>query len=440
MNAIIAEHLRDAAARRKLKHSRVLASGLLLLAAVLFVLAALYQPRYPPLGYLKAFSEAAMVGALADWFAVTALFRRPLGLPIPHTAILPRKQDRIADELGRFVERNFLHGKSIALRVYQRHPARQILHWLVRPQNRRLWLPWLTAQIPVALRTIPPAQMAQLGRRILAEHGSGRKLGEALAEVLALLRQHGLDALLLRAVLQQIHHGLHHESTRVWLQQSLLVWAGKIERDAPNSWDKIKASFKSTLAGKIDDWVAAKVLDWAGDYLAAALADEQHALWSIYARRLDVLAVRLRRSRAWHRRLEAGRQQWIRSEKGWQILAHGWQQVCLWSEADVQQESSGWQAQLEKLLLRLSAHAERHPQLLRRADARLAWWVRQVVERYKGQGARFVADKVRAWDSRQMVDKLELSVGRDLQFIRINGTLVGGLAGLAIYAVAQWLL
>ena len=122
MHTLSAE-VRTELARARLRKSRRWATGLLLAACVLFVASQLLVKQYGWLAYVKAFAEAAMVGALADWFAVTALFRRPMGLPIPHTAILPRNQERIADELGRFIENNFLLGKPIALRVYQAQPA-----------------------------------------------------------------------------------------------------------------------------------------------------------------------------------------------------------------------------------------------------------------------------------------------------------------------------
>ena len=115
--------------------------SLLLAAAALFCLSAAYLHRYPQLAYLKAFSEAAMIGGLADWFAVTALFRRPLGLPVPHTAILPRNQNRIADELGRFIEYNFLRERPVALRVYRAAPTEKLLRRLTDPAVRRIWLP-----------------------------------------------------------------------------------------------------------------------------------------------------------------------------------------------------------------------------------------------------------------------------------------------------------
>ena len=152
----LSEQVRLNEARKKLAKSRRWATGLLLLACGLFAVSAVYVRQYPWLGFVKAFAEAAMVGALADWFAVTALFRRPLGLPIPHTAILPRNQARIGDELGRFIEHNFLQGKPIAMRIYQAQPSDKLLKWLDGEDVKSHWLPWLSKQIPTLLAIAKP--------------------------------------------------------------------------------------------------------------------------------------------------------------------------------------------------------------------------------------------------------------------------------------------
>lgn len=160
---ILSGHAQEAAARTRLQRSRRQAGGLLLAAVLLFIVSALFVQRHPALGYLKAFAEAATVGALADWFAVTALFRHPLGLKIPHTAILPRNQNRIADELGRFIETNFLPERPIAIRIYRLRIAEKLRRWLARSSTRQEWLPALARQIPAALQTIPPPEAARLG-------------------------------------------------------------------------------------------------------------------------------------------------------------------------------------------------------------------------------------------------------------------------------------
>lgn len=416
--------------------SRRLATALLLLAAILFVVSIRY-PALPGMGYLKAFSEAAMVGGLADWFAVTALFRRPLGLPIPHTAIIPRKQDQLAETLGRFVADNFLHGHAIAQRIYQARPGAKICHWLAQPATRALWQPWLAAQIPVLLRAVPPQQVARLGSRLIHNQYDGAQLGQTLAALMHILRQQGLDRPLLRALLQQMRLWLQQDQTRDLLEANLRQWAGHIPADTASAWDKIKAGFKSSLAERVDDWVARQTLDWADSYLADVLADDTHPLWQAYGRQFDTVVLDLQHSPTWHRRLEEGKRQLALSSALHHNLAQLWQQVCTWSQN--QAANPQWQAQLARILDALLHQATQSPPWLRRLDARLAWWSRALIERYKHQGARFIADKVKAWDNRQLVDKLEHSVSRDLQFIRINGTLVGGLVGLAIHVVAQGL-
>lgn len=438
MQTSLSAEIRMAGARARLRKSRLLATGLLLLACVLFTVSALYVGRYPALGYLKAFAEAAMVGALADWFAVVALFRHPLGLPVPHTAVLPKNQHRIAEELGRFIEHNFLQDKPIALRVYQAGPSEKILRWLAG--NREQWLPQLAAQVPLLLQTAKPEQVARFGSQMLAGQYSGEKIGKVLSDLLETLRRQGLDDVLLCALMKQLRRWLKHPETRVLLEQSLNEWAVKIERDSPSAWEKIKASVKGTLLEKVDGWVSEKALDWADGYLAAALADPQHVLRLSSREQLGRIGRVLAHSRLWHQRLENGKLELAHSPALQEAFAGLWQGIWQWSRSDVQKSDSMVRVQMEKLLDHMLAQAEAYPQFMRRMDVRISLLVRDFVQNYKDRVAVFVSDKVKSWDSTQMVEKLELSVGRDLQFIRINGTLVGGLVGLVIYCVSEWML
>ena len=172
---------------------------------------------------------------------------------------------------------------------------------------------------------------------------------------------------------------------------------------------------------------------------AAALADPEHRLRKNVDEQIDRIGEALRHSRLWHKRLEAGKRQLAHSSAVQQSLVRMWQSLQTWTADDVRKQDSLWLVQLNKLLDHMLAQAAQYPQFMRRADVRLSLMVRDGVMRYKEQAAQFVSDKVKGWDSREMVEKLELSVGRDLQFIRINGTLVGGLVGLVIYSVSQWL-
>jgi hypothetical protein len=430
---------REAAARARLQRSRRQAGGLLLAAVLLFIVSALFVQHHPALGYLKAFAEAATVGALADWFAVTALFRHPLGLKIPHTAILPRNQNRIADELGRFIETNFLPERPIAIRIYRLRIAEKLRRWLARGSTRQEWLPSLARQIPAALQTIPPQEAARLGAAFLAAHGSGKQLGSALSQALLLLEQQGLPESLQTALLGQIRHWIKQPDTRVLLEENLRAWAEKIETSQPDTWDKLKAQLRGRLVGQIDSWVAQKALDWADNYLEAALASPQHELRTAFRRQYRALARELAQSEAWQRKLALAKRRLADSPELQQQIAQLWQSLTTRLAADAQRPDSATARRLNSLLTYLLQQHAATPQQLRRLNARLALLARSLVRRHRHAAAEFIADKVKSWDSRQMSDKLELSIGRDLQFIRINGTLVGGLVGLLIYTLSQWL-
>ena len=430
---------REAAARARLQRSRRQAGGLLLAAVLLFIVSALFAQRHPALGYLKAFAEAATVGALADWFAVTALFRHPLGLKIPHTAILPRNQNRIADELGRFIETNFLPERPIAIRIYRLRIAEKLRRWLARSSTRQEWLPALARQIPAALQTIPPQEAARLGAAFLATHGSGKQLGSALSQALLLLEQQGLPESLQTALLGQIRHWIKQPDTRVLLEENLRAWAEKIETNQPDTWDKLKAQLRGRLVGQIDSWVAQKALDWADSYLEAALTSPQHELRTAFRRQYRALAQELAQSEAWQRKLALAKRRLADSPELQQHIAQLWQSLTDRLAADAQRPDSATARRLNSLLTYLLQQHAATPQQLRRLNVRLALLARSLVRRHRHAAAEFIADKVKSWDSRQMSDKLELSIGRDLQFIRINGTLVGGLVGLLIYTLSQWL-
>ena len=436
---ILSGHAQEAAARARLQRSRRQAGGLLLAAVLLFIVSALFVQRHPALGYLKAFAEAATVGALADWFAVTALFRHPLGLKIPHTAILPRNQNRIADELGRFIETNFLPERPIAIRIYRLRIAEKLRRWLARGSTRQEWLPALARQIPAALQTIPPPEAARLGAAFLATHGSGKQLGTALSQALLLLEQQGLPENLQTALLGQIRHWIKQPDTRVLLEENLRAWAEKIETSQPDTWDKLKAQLRGRLVGQIDSWVAQKALDWADNYLEAALTSPQHELRTAFRRQYRALAQELATSEAWQRKLALAKRRLADSPELQQQIAQLWQSLTTRLTADAQRPDSATARRLNSLLTYLLQQHAATPQQLRRLNVRLALLARSLVRRYRHAAAEFIADKVKSWDSRQMSDKLELSIGRDLQFIRINGTLVGGLVGLLIYTLSQWL-
>ena len=426
-------------AARKLRKVRTIATLLLVTAAVVFVLASLNVARYPWLAYVKAFAEAAMVGALADWFAVVALFRHPLGLPIPHTAILPRNQARIAKSLGQFIENNFLEQKAIAKKVYYLEPSRKFLDWLANIEHQALVAPFVVKQIPTLMQAIKPEQMSLFLGQLLKQQYDGKSLGHTLSQMLRMVQSYGYHQIFFIGLLEQIRAWLRHEETRQLLEDNINSWAAKVKKDNPSSWDKLVAAFKGSAVDMVDGWVARKVLDWADNYCEEVINDDSHAMRAGVERKMNQLIWALEFSPIMHKRLNQAKDGLINSDAVQQFIQHSWLSLQNWSASDAVKNDSMLMQQVLKMMNQMLIQGAAQPEVLRRFDAQISLWVREAVGQYKSKVADYVAEKVKSWDSQELVQKLELSVGKDLQYIRINGTLVGGLVGLAIYVVSGWL-
>ena len=426
-------------AARKLRKVRTIATLLLVTAAVVFVLASLNVARYPWLAYVKAFAEAAMVGALADWFAVVALFRHPLGLPIPHTAILPRNQARIAKSLGQFIENNFLEQKAIAKKVYYLEPSRKFLDWLANIEHQALVAPFVVKQIPTLMQAIKPEQMSLFLGQLLKQQYDGKSLGHTLSQMLRMVQSYGYHQIFFIGLLEQIRAWLRHEETRQLLEDNINSWAAKVKKDNPSSWDKLVAAFKGSAVDMVDGWVARKVLDWADNYCEEVINDDSHAMRAGVERKMNQLIWALEFSPIMHKRLNQAKDGLINSDAVQQFIQHSWLSLQNWSASDAAKSDSMLMQQVLKMMNQMLIQGAAQPEVLRRFDAQISLWVREAVGQYKSKVADYVAEKVKSWDSQELVQKLELSVGKDLQYIRINGTLVGGLVGLVIYVVSGWL-
>ncbi|WP_148716384.1 DUF445 domain-containing protein [Chitinolyticbacter meiyuanensis] len=413
------ERLLLAAKRQKLRQARTLATGLLIAALLLFLLAQRFEDAHPVWGYVSAFAEAAMVGALADWFAVTALFRHPLGIPIPHTAIIPKNKVRIADSLGGFIETHFLSAEQVAARIEAFNPARRIAAWLSRPSHVEE-LAAQSQQLAQYLMTLLDApHVRDAARRVMrdmlseldwARHG-GELLGVLLAE-----RQHQQ---LLDIVLAKVAERLERPDV-----QTLL--SGMIAQEL----SYLRWMALDEAGGR---FVARKLVAAVSHEFERVRDDDNHALRRLIDTELDALILRLQhdeplraRTRAWVAELA----QAPSFERQFNGL---WQGMVDVLRADFSKP--------ESLLRSKVASAARRLRDQLREDAQLAGWVNRsvrdaaarAVSRYREQIGRFIADQLKGWDDAVMVERLELNVGVDLQFIRINGTLVGGLIGVLLH-------
>ena len=400
------------------------ATAMLVLMAVVFVLSGRFLAVHPAWGYVHAFAEAAMVGGLADWFAVTALFRRPLGLPIPHTAIIPENKDRIADTMAGFLRENFLTPAVVARRMGAMNLAGAVGGYLADPklgQDSRIRAGASQLVVEV-LESLDPQRL-------------GTQVRAGLAAQLEKLEIAPLLGTMLEAM---IADGRHRA-----LIDRIIRWAGVVLED---NEDMVRAMVQQRANALLrftglDERLANSVLDGLYKLLAEVLVDQQHPLRIKIEEGLSGLATGLREDPAMQAKVERMKADLLANP----AVSDWWQGVWERIRANLiaSLRSSGREPGTSGAGYFAQTIAEVGRALT--ADPRLQMQVNRfarrtavgIASRYGDQIVRLVSETVRRWDARTINDRVESAVGRDLQFIRINGTLVGGLVGVAIHAISS---
>ncbi|HEX8573530.1 MAG TPA: DUF445 domain-containing protein [Allosphingosinicella sp.] len=404
------------APRHGIREMRIIATGMLVAMAAIFVLANAYDEGRPWLGFVKAFAEAAMVGGLADWFAVTALFRHPLGLPIPHTAIIPRNKDRIGAALAAFLRENFLIPKVVARRMRSVDVAGAIGRFLANPP--------------------PEGRLRQGGSRLIAdllESLDQERLGGMVKAAVA-SRMRTLEV---SPLLGQTLEAAITEERHIPILDGIVTWAGRTldaNEDLIRNMVHERAGMIMRLSG-LDEKLADKIVDGLRRLTIDMAIDPAHPLRAKAEEALAALA--------WD----------MRFDPDMQGKVEGWKNEIIANKAVTDWLGGLWENSRAALLKAArdpeAAMAGRFGEALKQLgetlqqDVRLNKAINQFARRmvvgtaatYGSGIVTLVSDTVRGWDARTVTGRLENAVGRDLQYIRINGTLVGGLVGLVIHAV-----
>ena len=411
----------------ELRRSKLIALGFFVGAAVLFV-ASLLLPYTWWTGLLRAFAEAAMVGALADWFAVVALFRHPLGLPIPHTAIIPHGKARIADSLAVFVRDHFLEPAALLAKLSAFDPAKRLGQWLAEPAQAgkladlaRGW----------ALQALDLLDEAAVRRRIhgfvvarLREWNAAATAGE----ILGLLTADGRHQALLDEALTRL--GRHLDDATVKQRVSAMI-----VKYARREWPKLVGTVEwvKPVEG-IADTLAERLAHALLDELQDVLSQPQHPLRQDYERWLGGYVQRLRSDPATADKLQAMKQRLI-EHPGVQDYVQGlWDQIHASLREDLSRSDGVLVQHLQRSLGALGESLSQDSALRDALNQHLLGGAEKLTQRLRSGVTDHIAQTVKGWDERHLVEQLELSVGRDLQYIRFNGTLVGGLIGLALHA------
>ena len=412
---------------QQLKRSKRLALSLLLIAAATFVVTLFLPPNFWVLG-LKAIAEAAMVGALADWFAVVALFRR---VPVPfisrHTAIIPRNKDRIGENLGRFVQEKFLDTDSLLALIRRHDPTQMLAQWLNTPGNADRIGRHLLQVMRGFLDLTDDQRIQRFLRRAVHRALDKVDLTQSSALLLDSLTKNNRHQELLDAAVQQLLRLLHKPGTREFIAAQIVRW---LKREHP-----IKAKMLPTeWLGEHSADLVANAVDSILDQVAL---DQGHELRLGFDRAVQRLIERLKSDPEMAERAETIKS-WLKEDESFnRYIGELWQDLRGWLKDDLNSEDSRVQERVRLAALWLGETLAADEALRASMNQHLEDAARSVAPEFAAFLTRHISDTVKSWDARDMSQQIELNIGRDLQFIRINGTLVGGTIGLILYLLSQ---
>ena len=400
-----------------------IALGLLCAAALIYGLAKSFEPRHPWLGYVAAFAEAAMVGAIADWFAVVALFRHPLGLPIPHTAIIPANKDRIGANLAGFICNNFLSTAQVLSKLREFDAAARLADWLTSPAHARTLGDHAVTVARYGLSALDDTRVRDfLGRAVtagLAQIDLSRLLGQALDALTA----GGRHQALLDDVLEQVAALIEGEELQGRITEAI---AREIKTLRYVGLDQVAARAATR-----------KIVAAVAHTLGELAAEPSHPLRQRFDAFVDDFVLRLKHDPEFQARGEQIRAE-LQAHPALAEYTHGlWDELLAWLHTDLAREDSGIRQRVVMMAGSLGARLQRDEPIRRWFNEQVEAAAPAAIERYREDIRRYIVQRVEEWNADEMTAELERNIGRDLQFIRVNGTLVGGMVGLAIYSLTR---
>lgn len=407
----------DEERRDRLNQMKRRATSLLGLAAGVFVLTRILEPRWPWLGYVRATAEASLVGGLADWFAVTALFKHPLGIRIPHTAIVATRKERIGRVLGNFVQNHFLSREVIAANLVAVRPAERAARWLSQPENSRRVARQMAGGLAKTLQALPDSEVRSVVRQVVNDRVRATRLAPAMGKTLAVLLAGERRQDLVNTAVQMVAQAVRDNSDLIRRQ--------------------VKAELPWWVPGAVDEKVYQRIIGAIERLLRGIASDVRHPMRAAFDAAIRDFVNRLQHSPELIAKAESLKEEFLKdpsvtelSDKLWEatrgaVVAYG-------SRADGEEGDA-----LQSGIASFGTAVLANEQLMEELDEVVVDLVASAVERYRTEIGDLIASTVAGWDPQATSERFELAVGRDLQFVRINGTLVGGLVGLALYTISR---
>lgn len=408
----------DAERQARLDAMKRRATGLLAVALLVFIAASLYESQFAWLGYVRATAEASLVGGLADWFAVTALFRHPLGLPIPHTAIVATRKERIGQILGNFVQNHFLSRDVIAANLRRVHPAERAAHWLADREHARQVARQFASGLVKTLDSLPHNELQDLVSQVLRNRVRSFRVAPALGKTLALALADNRQEELLNATVKLAADAVrnNHELIR----------------------ERVRAETPWWVPPVLDEKIYEKIIAAVERLLHDMVRDPAHPLRGAFDDAIRDFIDRLQHSPDVIARAEVLKEEWLMGASTDDLSRRLWEGIRqAVSKYATSSDGGTGPTPLDVGLSEFGTALLSNPTLLAEIDDLLIDLTANVVEKYRHEIGDLIAKTVASWDPAATSRRFELAVGRDLQFVRINGTLVGGLVGLAIYTITR---
>ena len=412
--------MNDELKRKQLRKYKAFATGLFVLMTVIFIITTILQKNDNShwIGYIRAFSEAAMVGALADWFAVTALFNYPLGLKIPHTNLIENSKERIGDNLGNFVVSNFLSPQNIRPYIQKLKVSHFVGDWLSKERNQDKLVNEVSNIVLDILNKLDDSAVVNFIGKKAKEMSDDLKIN------------------------QIVGNGIEYVLNKNDHQRLITNLSKQIKDYVVNNQEMVKERVKKEsyfLVPKfVDDAIAEKITSGLSKYFDEVENDENHSLRNEITKKLYSFSKEVQTEQKWEDEFRGIKNDFLKEEKLHQYSKDIWTSIKKSLSKELDEEQSALKTYLKKNLSELSQNLQTDEKFQHKIDH----WVRVTAYKYilknTHQFGDLISSTVGNWQGKELSEKLELEVGKDLQFIRVNGTVVGGLVGLIIYTVAHF--
>ncbi|MGB0506935.1 MAG: DUF445 domain-containing protein [Pikeienuella sp.] len=408
-----------------LRRIKIVATTALFLCFAVLMIARAYTADIPALALVAAFAEAAMIGGLADWYAVVALFRHPMGLPIPHTAIIPSNQDRIADNLGAFIEENFLAPDPVAQKLNEVDFAREIVTWLSDRNRARGLAAFLARLAPQILSAINETGLKDFAAERVAKQLKKTDLSPMVTEMLGGIVKQGQHQKLLDEIITALHKFLNNDDAVEAIRK-------RVSEELPSV----------LIVFRADEAILKRILKTASALLNEVKADKDHELRHEFEGFFRKYVRRLKRSKTFAAQIEAMKTQVLDRPELASIADQMWQALTDFVDADVGTkpgaEPSVIVDTLTDLFVDMAHSLEAEPTLRRDINSGMVSTLSTFISTQKHKISAFIAEQVKSWDFEQLTVLIEANVGKDLQFIRFNGMFIGGIAGVILHIFMEF--